>query len=764
MQYVNISPLASTVEPNAKYGTPLGYAVVSGGIRLRFSSVVLPVVLNAGKINANGTTQNGVGGCGSYGAPGGGGGGTILLVYGTGGYSAGTYNVIGGAGGIAAGGSNSGSDSYGMNGGNTLATGGLSSYGTTAGNPGTTPSAPTLTSSLIGTWWNSNAMFNYLEGAGGGVGGGPSSGATEWNPYNYPNSYGGSGGGAGGYSGSSSGGNGGAGGNGQVLTFEGTPVLIELSIPSLSSTPSPSATLDIGQSVELSSTEVGQTSPFTYNYLISYTANNLVQNSILESNALTSNSVYWYPNHYGFYQSNVALTDAVPTTANSTYLKTYTVNNALIAGAIIPATPSLDAGQSLTLTANPSGGTTSYSYKWYTISGTTAPTCTSANLISGATSSTYTASPTTTNSYAYQVTDSATTPVSVCSSGTTITVHSNPTITLTVNPATQTYGTPATINAIVSGGSGSFSFSNTMNNVQLAFTQLTSNTASYTLTNPYLAVGSYQFNVIATDNGITTPLALSQISNTLVITKAIPVISTTVLCGSTKNVYPAGVSANITNCGSPSINISITSVNNQLLDNLYLYKWNGSAYYPQNNILMSTNSLNINLTTYTHNSLSYVLNAYTGWYVFDSNTIGNGNYLPVDPKVSIESNGNGGTGAYTGSGGGGGGGGGSYSIPIPLTNSSINLPVPQLEYVSQINSTNNMLLNYLGTFFAYKIALSSYVLPFWIILSAILVVISIYRRGKNQRNWYNELGVAVFILIVVLIYVSSTGIGFVQLI
>jgi hypothetical protein len=94
---------------------------------------------------------------------------------------------------------------------------------------------------------------------------------------------------------------------------------------------------------------------------------------------------------------------------------TVTVDSALVAGAITPSALAIDEGQSVTLTANPSGGTSSYSYQWYAGAGCTGP-------ISGATSSTYAASPTSITTYYYKVTDSV--PASACSSGDTVAVNS----------------------------------------------------------------------------------------------------------------------------------------------------------------------------------------------------------------------------------------------------------------------------------------------------------------------------------------------------
>src|SRR3989442_911358 len=94
-----------------------------------------------------------------------------------------------------------------------------------------------------------------------------------------------------------------------------------------------------------------------------------------------------------------------------------TVSPSLIAGAITPPGPTIDNGQSILLTSAASGGTTTYSYQWFT-----GGTCTDA--IQSATSSTYNPSPISSTTYSYRVTDSAFLPVSRCSSGNTVTVNS----------------------------------------------------------------------------------------------------------------------------------------------------------------------------------------------------------------------------------------------------------------------------------------------------------------------------------------------------
>ena len=73
-------------------------------------------------------------------------------------------------------------------------------------------------------------------------------------------------------------------------------------------------------------------------------------------------------------------------------------------------------GQISLQTANPSGGEQPYvAYQWYTNYGSSVACPGTGNMIIGATSSTYLASPTTTNSYAYSVGDSESPQVVQCS-------------------------------------------------------------------------------------------------------------------------------------------------------------------------------------------------------------------------------------------------------------------------------------------------------------------------------------------------------------
>ena len=97
---------------------------------------------------------------------------------------------------------------------------------------------------------------------------------------------------------------------------------------------------------------------------------------------------------------------------------------ALSAGAVTPSLPTIDTGQSITLTSHPSGGTSPYTYNWFytTVGSNSATTCGTAGWTSAATTTnTYTPSPTSNTYYCYTLGDSSTgTPAAAHSLRTTL--------------------------------------------------------------------------------------------------------------------------------------------------------------------------------------------------------------------------------------------------------------------------------------------------------------------------------------------------------
>ncbi len=191
-----------------------GYGVGGYGLYLQASTISLHGLVST----AGGTGMPGSGYSPCEGGGGGGGAGAVLAVFQSS-YFISSFNISGGANAVYTPASTS--TQCGLGGSNTLASGGTGPCVVSRGGSGTTPSPPSLTSSLIQGWYNSG-MINYLSGASGGNG---------FPSTSYPNSYGGSGGGQGStYTGENCYA-GGVGGSGQVITYKYTTAPVSLTPP-----------------------------------------------------------------------------------------------------------------------------------------------------------------------------------------------------------------------------------------------------------------------------------------------------------------------------------------------------------------------------------------------------------------------------------------------------------------------------------------------------------------------------------------------------
>ena len=182
----------------------------------------------------------------------------------------------------------------------------------------------------------------------------------------------------------------------------------------------------------------------TYNYTFSTT--------MLNSNTLSINALAVNGNTFAF---NAIFTDEgtspyfVPSSQNS--LSHLSINPALSAEPIFTTNYiKIDTGQSITLSSSLSNGFAPYFYQWYSGNSTT---CSSNILSVGNLSSTLSVTPYHDISYCYKSTDNASEPEIVYSATNEVVVNSRPSISIITSNVL--YGQIATVNALLSGGTGS---------------------------------------------------------------------------------------------------------------------------------------------------------------------------------------------------------------------------------------------------------------------------------------------------------------------
>jgi hypothetical protein len=200
---------------------------------------------------------------------------------------------------------------------------------------------------------------------------------------------------------------------------------------SVTITPS-NPTIGSGRSQIMAANPLGGSGGYAYAWYQGLVCSGTVlgASSTYDTGALTSTTSYC-----------VLVTDSLGSTATDT--DTVTVNSVLTV-TITPSSPTIDSGQSQTLTAIPSGGSGGYTYAWYSGSSCTGTVLgTSVTHDTGALTSTAT--------YCVQVTDSL-----LSTATATVTVNVNTGLSVSVSPANIDSGQTATLTAVPSGGSGSY--------------------------------------------------------------------------------------------------------------------------------------------------------------------------------------------------------------------------------------------------------------------------------------------------------------------
>ena len=299
--------------------------------------------------------------------------------------------------------------------------------------------------------------------------------------------------------------------------------------------------VDVGQYQTITEVTSSGTTPYTVNVNVvnSITTGTLVEfNSIASTTSTTTNFVYLVAANdlsNSMEEANIIVVDAHPSTVNSVYSAKWTVYNTL--SALAPTTSNnIYTSNPATITANPVNGAPGYVYAWYSIAGSAAPTCTAANIITGQTGKTlnigsYLVAGGIT-SFAYQVTDSATTNAVVCSPGLTIidpTISSLPFLSATMAENQNNFSVfttwvaiPGTVGAGSHTYDANYQFYNSITNVLLfnslvtgIANTLTSNVYAWTINSFYFG-NSISVNVII-GNSVTPTQAYSPNIQTLTI-------------------------------------------------------------------------------------------------------------------------------------------------------------------------------------------------------------------------------------------------------
>ncbi len=254
--------------------------------------------------------------------------------------------------------------------------------------------------------------------------------------------------------------------------------------PIVTINPSSTNSIDQSQSVSFTSSVSGGTSPYTYQWYSGASSTCTSDTTALgtSSTQLVSPSINTY---YCLKVTDVNLKVGYSTPTEILVNPTPTVS-------ILPSTiQTINQGQSVSFTSSVSGGTSPYTYQWYEGS---SPTCTSDTAISGATSNTYLATPSSLTYYCLSITDSSIHPYTATSPTTEITISN----TISSNSLNGKY-------AYVT-----FDLSNKVSIINTTTNTITKNLTGFY--NPiylfidqggkHLFVGNgYNFNITNTENG-----------------------------------------------------------------------------------------------------------------------------------------------------------------------------------------------------------------------------------------------------------------------
>ena len=208
-------------------------------------------------------------------------------------------------------------------------------------------------------------------------------------------------------------------------------VSIPVSAPPAAHDPLPlQSVIDLGENLTLTANVSGGTGPLSYQWYSAASSNVTACASATPISGATNSTYLFAPTKSSFYCYVVKDSATTPEVATSP-VANVTVDPALVAPAATPAKVVLDSGQSLTLTATPSGGTPPYTIRWYFQS--QGLSCASGTAVPGGSGPGLSVTPSGTGSYCYAVNDSTSSPHRVFSAPDLVTV--NPTLSAPAAPS-----------------------------------------------------------------------------------------------------------------------------------------------------------------------------------------------------------------------------------------------------------------------------------------------------------------------------------------
>ena len=294
----------------------------------------------------------------------------------------------------------------------------------------------------------------------------------------------------------------------QIVTETTHVITVDTTLTAQTATPSSATVMDQGQTLAISTplTGYGGTGSYSFSWAIKGGASCPTAQTFP---ILTASFTYTPNGVTTTCQFTVTITDTgvspsaspSPNTVPET-TAVITVDTTLTAGAVTPGSPAIDYGQTITLTAHPSGGTIPYGYQWYR-SLSNGGACDAGTALG--TSSTLTVAGLYWYYYCYVATDASMgTPAAASSAWDLVTVNTPPSITTAlVTPVSMDVAQTYMYTVAATGGTGTLVYTWTLpGQVSISSGCTTSDTSCTITAMTATAPASVTVTVLVTDQSV----------------------------------------------------------------------------------------------------------------------------------------------------------------------------------------------------------------------------------------------------------------------